>query len=483
MPEVALINPAAPDSNFVPPLGLLILAAVLERQGHGVAVLDQNEDANIVDRIRDIRPDVIGITAVTSSVLNAKRLAARLKEESPQSVVVFGGPHPTSMPVETLSWPEVDFVVSGEAENAFGMLIEWIHAGGTPRQMSRIPNLHFKENGGARFTYQADFLSSQELDKLPLPAYHLLDVDRVSSRIRHGLFRRGRRVLSYMATRGCPHRCTFCCRMMGGGIRAKRPETVLREIESLVEAYKLDEIYLEDDNLTALKSFAVAILDGIIERGLPISIKLANGVRVDTLDDVLLDKLRRAGGYSLSFGLESGSPEVLRLMKKKLDLEKTRAVISMAKSHGFLVGANMIIGYPGETEQNIWDSYDYFRSLRLDSVAVVNLIPFPGTAVRDVCVEHGYLTEEANSWDNYYFDIREPRILIATDLLSKEQLKEILKKIFFKLYTNPRRMFSVLRNMQLSDIVEGASIFAQRVLPDSWHCRGRRDEPIPGTGA
>jgi radical SAM superfamily enzyme YgiQ (UPF0313 family) len=135
----------------------------------------------------------------------------------------------------------------------------------------------------------------------------------------------------------------------------------------------------------------------------------------------------------------------------------------MIKSHGFLIGANMIIGYPGETEEDIWESYNFFQSLNLDSVAVVNLIPFPGTVVRKVCEEHGYLTDEANSWDNYYFDIKNPKILIETEYLSKQQLRNILKKIFFKFYTNPRRMITLLENMQLSDIIAGAKMMIQKI--------------------
>lgn len=463
MLNIALINPLTPDGNIVPPLGLLIIGSILEKQGHEVAIFDQNSDQDIFAKIRDCRPDFAGITAVTSAVLNGKRLASKLKKELPHVITVFGGPHPTSMPLEVVSWPEADFVVSGEGEKTMSMLVKWLENKGTTKQLEKIPNLYYKKDGIAHFTFKAEFLSSGELNNLPLPAYHLLDIDKISSLIRHGVFRRGKRVLPYMATRGCPHLCTFCCRMMGRRIRRKNPELVLKEIEYLVRTYDLDEIYLEDDNFTASKRFAMTVLDGIIERKLPISIKFANGVRIDTLDPVLLDKIRSAGGYSLSFGLESGSPKVLRLMKKNLDLENVRKLVSMSKSHGFLVGANMIIGHPGETEDDIWESYDYFQSLSLDSIAVVNLIPFPGTAVRKLCEKHDYLTDEAGSWDNYHFDIKDPKILIQTEFLGKEQLKKILKKVFFKLYTNPHRVISLIKNMQLSDILTGAKVFIQKI--------------------
>lgn len=464
MLKVALINPLTPDGNIVPPLGLLIIGSMLEKKGHDIVIFDQNSNEGIFSQIINFKPDITGITSVTSAVLNGRRLASKIKNEMPHDVfTVFGGPHPTSMPLEVISWPETDFVVSGEGEKAMSMLVEWIEHNGTSSQLGKIPNLYYKKDGVAYFTFKAEFLSSEELDSLPLPAYHLLDTDKISSLIRHGVFRRGKRVLPYMATRGCPHSCTFCCRNMGRQIRRKNPELVLEEIEYLVKTYNLDEVYLEDDNFTASIKFATTVLDGIIERKLPIAIKLANGVRIDTLDNKILEKLRLAGCYSLSFGLESGSPKVLQLMNKNLDLKNVRRIVSMIKSNGFLVGANMIIGYPGETENDIWESYSYFKSLNLDSIAIVNLIPFPGTAVRKLCESNGYLTEEAAIWDNYHFDIRSPKILIETEYLRKEQLISILKKLFFKLYTNPRRISTLFQNMQFTDMVQGIKLFWQKI--------------------
>ena len=123
----------------------------------------------------------------------------------------------------------------------------------------------------------------------------------------------------------------------------------------------------------------------------------------------------------------------------------------------------MILGYPGETENDIWEGFQFFESLNLDSIAVVNLIPFPGTAVREICEQNGYLTEQADSWDNYYFDIKNPKILIETEHLSQEQLKKILKKIFFKLYTDRTRLLTLLKNMSFSDIKDGTMMMIQKM--------------------
>ena len=464
MIKIALINPYTPDGNIVPPLGLLTLAAILESSGHEVAAFDESIDSKVISSIVDFKPDIIGISAVTSAVLSGRDLVNRLRNEFPGVTVVFGGPHPSAMPLEVISWPETDFVIAGEAEKSMQMLADWSNNHGTQGQLEKIPNLYYKTGTSVRYTYTAKFLTSEELNNLPLPAYHLMDIDRIASRIRHGLFRKGKRVLPYMATRGCPHKCTFCCRMMGSQVRRKQPNRVLDDIEGMVSRYDIDEIYMEDDNFTSSKPYALHILNGIIERQLPISLKFANGLRIDSLSEALLEKMRAIGCHSLGFGLESGSQKVLKLMQKNLDLTEVRNNVNKVKSFGFLVGANMILGYPGEIEEDIWDSFNFFKSLNLDSVAVVNLVPFPGTYVRKICEENGYLTEQAYSWNNYYFDIKNPKILIETENLRVEQLQKIMKKIFFKLYTDKKRIKTLLKNMTLEDIKDGVKIMIRKAI-------------------
>ncbi|MHC1712828.1 MAG: radical SAM protein [Solidesulfovibrio sp.] len=235
MKRIALINPPTPDGNFVPPLGLLTIAAVLEKQGYEPAVFDANGNPAAKSSIQDFKPDLIGLTAVTSAILSAKKLAGELRTLLPGVPITFGGPHPTAMPLEVISWPEVDYVITGEGEVAMLGLMEWISAKGSLAELSKIPNLYHKNAGLPQFTYRDEFLSSKILRELPLPAYHLLDVETVVKKLRHGLFRKGKRALPYMASRGCPHQCAFCCQMMGRRVRRKSPEQVIDEIEHLVE--------------------------------------------------------------------------------------------------------------------------------------------------------------------------------------------------------------------------------------------------------
>ena len=236
----------------------------------------------------------------------------------------------------------------------------------------------------------------------------------------------------------------------------------MNEIESLVRDYNLDEVWFEDDNFTANPKRAHEILDSLIELNLGVYIKFANGIRADGVDNKMLEKMQNAGCYNLSFAIESGSSRVLKMMKKNLSLIKAKENIDMAKSMGFLVGSNCIIGYPGETVDDIKESLDFFMDLNLDSMAISSLIPFPGTELRRICEENGYLTAEAENWNNYIFDINKPKILIETECLDGKAITRLINKAYYRMYLNPWRVYRIIRHMKLENIIKGVYILLSK---------------------
>jgi len=462
--RLAFIQPKIDDGNLTPPLGPLIMASIMEREGWEVGMFDERVDDGALRKAMDFKPGVVGISAVTASVLRGKAIAESVKEASPDTVVVFGGPHPTAMPDEVAGWNAVDFVVEGEGENAIKSLCRWLTESGSESQLSSIENLAYKNGAGVTRNPRCDFMPADQLDSLPMPAFHLLDLDRIFGKTVHGLYSRGSRILPVMSSRGCPSPCTYCCRMMGFSIRYRSVNSLLDEMDFLISRYALDEIWFEDDNFTASRRRAHEMLDAIIARNYGINMKFANGLRADGVDAALLEKLKRAGCYSLSFGIETGSPKVLELMRKKMSLEKAGENVKLAKSMGFLVGANCIIGYPGETMDDIKTSLDYFMELDLDSMAVVNLIPFPGTEARRVCEEKGYLTPLANDWNNYVFDIKSPRVLIETELLSAVDVTKMINLAYRRMYLDPRRMFRIARNMKPRELLLGVKTMLSKIF-------------------
>lgn len=462
--KIAFVQPRIDDGNLIPPIGPLIMAAQLERHGWEVAFFEEQTDPDAFANLLAFRPDIAAFSAVTMSVLRAKMLAEKLKAEQPGVVTVFGGPHPTVMADEVLSWGCADFVIVREGEKSLPLLCDWVAGKGSEAQLDKIPNLCRRRAGKTVRNALAQFLTPQELDALPLPALHLLDINKIFGRMRHGLYSKGKRILPVMGSRGCPNMCTYCCRVMGYHIRTRSLESVLGEVEHLVKDYAIDELWFEDDNFTADRTRAEQILDALSARYPSLAIKFANGLRADGMDRALLEKLKKAGCYSLSFGIESGNERVLSLMRKNLDLRVAAANVKLAKDMGFLVGSNCIIGYPGETEAEARQSIEFFMSLDLDSMAIVNLIPFPGTAVHALCKQNGYLTPLAEDWNNYTFDISSPRVLVQTPELPAAAVRRLMSQAYRKMYLNPRRMLRIARRLDAARLWAGAKFMLGRLL-------------------
>ncbi len=448
--RVALIVPPIPDGNTTPALGPLYLAASARARGHEARVFDARFDADPVAEVRRFRPAVIGLSAVTPGYTWGLRAAAALRATLPEAHIVFGGPHPSALPSEVAARPEVDSVLVGECEDSLPSLCDAL----ARSRLETVPGLVAR--GGVRGA-PSRFLSGRELDELPRPAFELMNLSAYFKGTQtHGLFSRGTRILPIMTSRGCPSTCTYCCRVMGERLRYRSVALVLEEVTDLVSRYGIDELFIEDDNFTSYRSRALEILARLAALRPRLHVKFANGVRADRVDQELLVAMKAAGVYSLSFGIESGAPATLARMKKNLDLALARENVLRAKSLGFLVGSNLIIGYPGDTEADVEESLRFFLDLPLDSMAIVNLVPFPGTEVRGVCEANGYLTPAARDWDNYYFGLNRPVILIETPWLSATRTARLVRDAYRRIYLRPTWMFRTLRHLSLRQLIRGA---------------------------
>lgn len=459
--RVAFFTPALHDGNTTPPLGPLSLLASLRQAGHEGRLFDERLDPHALAGLLAYAPGVVGISAVTPAFPGALRAAAAVRARLPGAKIVVGGPHATALPAEVARETLFDFAMSGECELPFPRLCTLIGQGEfSAEALATVENLQYHTAEGVQATAPTGFLPSADLDRLPWPAFDLMDLPRYFAGSQaHGLFSRGRRILPVMTTRGCPQSCTFCCRVLGQRIRERSVESVLAEARHLVAAYGIDEIYFEDDNFTVKRERALEILDRLAGLDHPPWLKFANGIRADRIDRELLLAMRKARVYTLSFGIESGSPVTLARMRKNLDLEVASESVRLAKSLGFLVGANCIIGYPGDTEEDIRRSLDFFFALDLDSMAIVNLVPYPGTEARALCEERGYLTPAAADWGNYYFSINRPIPLVSTPELPPDRLIALTRQAYRRMYLRPGWLWRSARQLTLRQIVRGARMF------------------------
>ncbi|HBB66892.1 MAG: hypothetical protein A2X28_03320 [Elusimicrobia bacterium GWA2_56_46] len=437
--KVCLINPpwATKSDNIwtkirgtLPPLGLLYLAAYLEREGIDADILDCQTGLRswqeIENELRRGKYDLYGITGTTSIISNAYRIAGIIKAAHPGAKVVMGGVHVTALPEEALAKDTVDFVIRGEGEKA---LLE-LAKGGAP---DAIPGLSYK-SGGKMF-HTGGYGVMADLDAIPFPAFHKVDLKAYRPALNS--YRR-LPAINMMTTRGCPGRCTFC-NSANIPLRRRSADNIYQEMKMLSEKYGIKEISFYDDTFTVFHD-NINRLCGLLLAG-GIDLTWSCFARVDTVTPALLGKIKAAGCHQVMFGIESASPEILKNIRKNIELEKNKAAVKMAKEAGITVRCTFMFGNPGETERTIDETIRY--SLELDpDIALYNITtPYPGTEMFGWAKEKGYLLSE--NWDDY--DLSEPVMRLPT--IPVETLKLKYKEAFRAFYFRPRVVFKKIFDM------------------------------------
>ena len=477
------------DVNPLPPLGLAYLGAILENSGIAVRIFDclaegWNNRTKVADNIirigssfdeiedviRDFEPDIVGVNSLFSKQeKNARQIYDIVKKVNQNIITIAGGAHPTVLPELVMSDENVDFVVLGEGEETIVDLIKAIEG---KEDISNLEGVGYKNNGQAIIIPKTKFI--EDLDKLPFPARHLLNMEKYFGlKASHGT-RTRRRFSPIITSRGCPAKCTFCSakKVWGRKFRSRSPENVIAEIKLLIDEYQIQEIMFEDDNVTFDAKRAAKIFDSMIEEKLDVTWDTPNGIAAWTLTEELIDKIKESGCNRLNFPIETGNQYVMdNIIKKPLKLEKVKPLVKYARGIGLDVGLFLVIGMPGETEDQIWDSFHIAKELEVYSPHISIATPYPGSELYDLCIENKYL-EDSFSLDDLFIK----SFCISTENWDGKKLKEIyskgqrfllvsllkkhpvvfLKKVLRKLFTEPvkflRITFSVISNKTVSMI-------------------------------
>jgi anaerobic magnesium-protoporphyrin IX monomethyl ester cyclase len=397
--------------GIVPPLGLAYIAAVLEKNNFTVKILDcliegslegipykNNQiryglsDEEIQQKISEFNPDVVGVSCLFSAkvydMLNLCRIA---KETDSHILTVTGGAHPTTAYNEVLKDKNLDFVIFGEGEYS---TLELLSALNGKRELSNVDGLAYKEHDLVKVNPKTKYI--ENLDELPLPARHLLQMEKyINTSSPHSGIKK-QPFTSMITSRGCPFHCSFCVirNLWGTKARYRSPENVLQEIEELVTRYGIKEIHFEDDNLTAEKERAMAIFNRIIQKGWDLSLNSPSGLSVHRLDEELLSVMKKAGYYSISIAIESGDKDILRLMRKPVNLEKVKKLICTIHKLDLKTKGFFIIGYPGETKEQMQRTIKFAETANLDWALFFIATPIPGSDLDRYCRENGYLVDE-----------------------------------------------------------------------------------------
>lgn len=395
-------------------MGIAFLAAVLERAGFETLILDFSvypySTSYLKNEINRFDPAMIGVTAVTMTFNDAIAIIADAKRINEDLLTVMGGPHVTFCAEETLqSHPYLDLIVLGEGEET---IVEIAEALSNNRDWQSIKGLVFRDKGEIVFTEKRALL---DVNKLPLPARHLLPLER---------YRALHTPISMTTSRGCPFKCIFCVgrQMVGAKVRYRDPNTVVDELEFL-SLLDFPQINIADDLFTANHEHCTKICNEIIRRQL--RIQWSSFARVDTINPSLLSLMKRAGCKTISFGVETANPQILKTIKKGITTEKAEAAVRMCRQAGIQAHFSFILGLPGETPETLAETQKFGKRLQeLGGLYGFHLLaPFPGTAVRDQNKKYD-LAVLTDDWSQYHAN----RAIVETSSVSKDMLDAVADK-------------------------------------------------------
>jgi radical SAM superfamily enzyme YgiQ (UPF0313 family) len=427
-------------SSRCPNLGMAILAAVLEKHDYKARILDtfalNLNHRQTAEYIKNVRPKIVGITSVTANSRQAMQILNLVKKIDSSIITVYGGPHVTIMPNTVLKSELVDYIVVGEGEETIVELADYIlkHKG----KKERIKGIGYrKENGETVITQQRDFI--KDIDKLPIPAYHLLPMDKYRP---YGWLDTGRKFCSMITSRGCPFQCTYCTssKIFGYRWRYRNAEKVFEEIKLLYNKFGIRHIYFQDDEFTVNHQRINDICNMILENKLDLIWECLT--RVSHVNEELLKKMAKAGCKSILYGIECGYQEGIDKINKKITLKQAVDAVRLSKKYGISPKVTFMMGFPWESKKEIKKTIDFARRLNADLTFFNTLNPYPGTPLyEDIKKENLFVG--GYTWDKYSPHGEEP--VIRTRYLTAKELAYWNGRAYLSVYMSPQYILRRLK--------------------------------------
>ena len=416
-----------------PPLGLAYIAAVLEKNAIPIKILEANAlDLNhkqIKKYIEDYDPDFVGLTATTSLIEEAHEIANLC---SKNIKVIIGGVHASSMPEETMNkFPRFDFLVRGEGEFTMLELAQG-------KKVSKINGISYKKN--EKIIHNPRKELNTDLDALPFPARNLLPMNKYFS-----VGAKQEPSDYILSSRGCPYQCIFCADHLvhGRKFRFRSPENIIKEVEEIYSRGRKDFDFV-DDNFTLLPERVDKFCDLMIKRGLhkKMTWRCSNGLRADRVSPDLLRKMKKAGCYMVSFGIESGNEKILINMKKSINLEKIKLAIKWCRKVKIETRGLFMFGNLGEDEKTMQDTINFAKSIDLDTATFHITIPFPNTDYWKIIKKEGQIYPK-----NYRDYIAYGNVIFQHGALDEKTLMKMQKKAYREFYFRPLVILRAIKNI------------------------------------
>jgi anaerobic magnesium-protoporphyrin IX monomethyl ester cyclase len=387
------------ERKGVPFLGIGYIAGYVEKfSHHQVEIFDAHtygyNASRAAEKILEKKPDVIGIHSITDNRFKAIALAKEIKKRNEEVIVLMGGPHFSLTAKNALeSVPEIDCIVRGEAEKSIVKFLDTLESKG---DFSVVSGLVYR-NQKNEIIEKPIFDLVDNLNDLPMPAWHLFDLKQYNKPIDGTNIRS----IGVMSARGCPNNCVYCANAKSG-LRLMSPKKFVDEVEYLYKVYGYKGFDFWDDTLTMVNDHAIEICNEIIKRKL--NIVWYARARVNTIDKKLLQLMRKAGCIRISFGVESGSPRILKIIKKNITIEQVMNAVRWSSEVGMAVVTNFMVNLPDETPEDLQQTINVMKELgkiKNSYPAYGFTIIYPGTELELMAKQRGLMPKDF-SWNGPY---------------------------------------------------------------------------------
>ena len=421
------------------------MASVLKAQGHIVSVYDvehitdgetlswieaaqkydeypkalENDNHSVwlevENTIKQFAPDIVGITVLSVKVPSAIKIAKMCKDYNSKIIVIAGADHPTVFPEQTLDDSNIDYVVRGEGELT---IVDLVFALENQKNVNDVHGISFKDKATGNYIHNKDRELIDNLDNIPLPAIDEL-INFASYRpVDFG---------AIMASRGCPYPCTFCgvFNIWTRKVRYRSAQNVAQEMKWLHDNYGTKYFSFRDASFTLNRTRILELCNEILNFNL--SIEWECLTRADLLDDELVSEMKRAGCVTIRIGVESGSEQILKSMKKKVDLDDIRFAVTLLNKHEIYWTTYFLFGTPLETKTTIQETLEFIKEINPPFVTVSRFAPIPGTEMYDDLIEANLISPyidwsmESNQRfeSNYIFAMTKEEFEVAMKEVSK----------------------------------------------------------------
>ena len=438
--RILLVFPRFKYPSGDPPLGVAYLASTLRQADVEVEIFDatfvKHPLTGLREKLRTAPYDAVGITALTSMISDVQDIAALVKQTSPATKVIIGGPHATVLPAETLALPGVDAVAVGEAENSLRRLVE------LDLDFSRVPGFYYLSGGQIVDTGPTPFV--EDIATIPYPAWDLLPMKQYLGvwyqldAVAYGL-----RGTSIIASRGCPYDCAYCQptlrSIFGRRLRHRSVDNIMGELVELKERYAIKGVMWLDDTFGVNRAWLAELCQALVNSGS--DLVWGCNLRADITTRATLAMMQEAGLRIVHLGIESATQRILAdWYQKGITIEQVRQTVHWAKELGLRVRGYFMLGAPTETEQEIRDSIRFANELPLDDVTFSITTPLPGTHLFDK-TQH-LIAKDFSAFDYYKSAVYDSQVVLPADSLDR-----LKKRGYVQFYLGRKRLGRTLRSV------------------------------------